>query len=263
MKTKSFCMLALVIVFSGFAPSFVQAQVGASDLKKQKISIKADKMPLAKVFQKLIYEIGIPIGFEMSLLDSQTRDFDFETNLPAYMVRNSQSPSGEKGLLPYEVHWEKDFTAESHFITLDFENAPIDKIFDSIVEQMSNYKWKIANDVVNIYPKDGRDPRFVDLMELKVKEFLLVSKAPLIIIQTVIYDLPEFEKFLAERNLGVTGVRYDAQNLKRIVPQGMRLSDIKLKEILNDLAKMKGGGWILRTKTQRSKDGKEIIEIDI
>ncbi len=124
-------------------------------------------------------------------------------------------------------------------------------------------KWEIADDIINIYPKDGRDPRLIELLNTEVHEFILGETATLIMIQPDIYDLPEFTKFLSERNLGVTGVRSNAQDLKSRIPQRIKLSNVKLKQVLNRLAKIKAGGWILKVEKRVSEEGKEIIELDI
>jgi hypothetical protein len=262
MKMNFFCALALVVFLSSFLQS-VSAQTMSNSIRDRKLSIKADNEPLAKVFHQLIYELGIPIGFEESNLDEGHRDFYFETNPPEHMSRNGGQRYPANGSLSYDVHLERVFPKNGHLITLNFENASIDKVFDSIVRQMSNYKWEIADDIINIYPKDGRDPRLIELLNTVVHEFILGETATLIMIQPDIYDLPEFTKFLSERNLGVTGVRSNAQDLKSRIPQGIKLSNVKLKQVLNRLAKIKAGGWILKVEKRMSEEGKEIIELDI
>jgi hypothetical protein len=262
MKMNFFCALALVVFLSSFLQS-VSAQTMSNSIRDRKLSIKADNEPLAKVFHQLIYELGIPIGFEESILDKGHRDFYFETNLPEYMSRNGGQRYPANGSLSYDVHFERVFPKNGHLITLNFENAPIDKVFDSIVRQMSNYKWEIADDIINIYPKDGRDPRLIELLNTEVHEFILGETATLMVIQPDIYDLPEFTKFLSERNLAVTGVRSNAQDLKSRIPQRIKLSNVKLKQVLNRLAKIKAGGWILKVEKRVSDEGKEIIELDI
>ena len=262
MKMNFFCALALVVFLSSFLQS-VSAQIMSNSIRDRKLSIKADNEPLAKVFHQLIYELGIPIGFEESNLDEGHRDFYFETNLPEYMSRNGGQRYPANGSLSYDVHLERVFPKNGHLITLNFENASIDKVFDSIVRQMSNYKWEIADDIINIYPKEGRDPRLIELLNTEVHEFILGETATLIMIQPDIYDLPEFTKFLSERNLAVTGVRSNAQDLKSRIPQRIKLSNVKLKQVLNRLAKIKAGGWILKVEKRMSEEGKEIIELDI
>lgn len=258
----SFCA-GLVLVWSFFGSSTISAQNQVNDLKDKHVTIRAENSALATVFRKLIYEDGIPIGFERSSLDIDSSDLYFETNLPAYMGRDRRLPKTLKSGLSYGVDFKRVFAAKEHFITVDFINAPIEKVFDSIVAQLKNYDWTITDNVVNIYPKYGRDSRLEELLGIKVKNYFLGEKAITMFIQTELYDLPEFETFLQDRDLKVTNARVNTQDLQGRLPQAISVSNLTLREILNRLAVIKGGGWILTVSKRDQSDGKETLEIDI
>jgi hypothetical protein len=242
----------------------VSGQTEPDGISDRTISIKADKAPPALVFHQLIYDLGIPIGLEISKLDDDTNELIFETNLPVYrQKKGNDTEATSKSSISYEVRWGRTFSAQKHFITLDFENTSIKRVLDSFVKQLGHYRWEISNGAVNIYPKEGRDQRLMDIQELEVKDFVIGPKAPLIVIQPALYGLPEIEAFLRDRNLAVSEIRRNAQDLRRLVPREAHYSKIKLRQILNNLARLKGGGWVLRIKRSRNVDDEEMIEIDI
>ena len=269
MKAK-FVYISVVfgaLIFS--AVSAVQAQ-SKDNIIDRKISIDFENAPPAKIFHDLIYEKGVPIGLEIADIDRETKDFDFETNLPAYTIRNRQSAGSagrsgvaKSGTLQYSVQMEVTFPSKTHFITLKFENASLRDIFDSLTRQMGDYTWESNGGVINIFPKSGRDARFAELLDLKVKNFAIGTRATLMSIQTEIYDLPEFKEFLSARKLEVTGTRYNAQDLVGKFPLTVQFSDLTIKGLLNNLAKIKKGGWILRIDSAKRPRDLNQIEIDI
>lgn len=262
MKRVLFAVILAVTFLIGVSVR-ANAQNIQNDIRDKRTSIKVENAAVGKVFQELIYEQGIPIGLEISPLDRDHNDFWFETNLPEYIVRNRQPRQRLNGSLSYEVHVEMLFNAKEHLISLDLKDASIDEVFDSVVRQMSNYRWEMIDGVVNIYPKSDRDPNFVKLLDMDVEKFHLGEKATLMHILSAVYELPEFEQFLEDQKLSVNRLRVGGNELMRRTPQDLKMSKVKIREILNSLAKVKGGGWLLRFSKKKSDDGKEIIDLDI
>ncbi len=135
-----------------------------------------------------------------------------------------------------------------------------------MVKQMENYDWEINNDVVNIFPIRGRDQRLKKLLDLKVSDFAVGTgeKIESIQIKLMLFT-PEFNTFFVENNLEAVCGRSatDTMGLDRILPDGMRFSNLTFKELLNAITKAKRGGWILRIKKQKDKPEKEFVEIFI
>ena len=59
--------------------------------------------------------------------------------------------------------------------TLDFVDAPLHEVLDSIVAQMDDYTWKIKDDVVNIFPTRRRDPQIEKLLRMPVSKFYFAA----------------------------------------------------------------------------------------
>jgi hypothetical protein len=260
---RTVLLLLFLNALWAFSSSSLQAQSPTGDLKERKISISVSLVPLGDVFRQIIYESGISIGLERSILDGENTDFEFETNRPVYLSGKKKTGESSKSSLTYQVQYKRVFNAKARFYTLYFQNAPLSSVLNALVRQMPNYKWEIIDDVVNIYPTIDRDKRLAELLETTIEGFSIGNNAPKIIIQTELYDLPEVKGLLERENLAVSSIRRNAQDLKAEMSVGVSLKNLPFRRILNILARQKGGGWAMRVRSKRTWKNNEVLEIDI
>jgi hypothetical protein len=232
----------------------------ANELKDKRITIKMDHQPLGKVFRTLIVKYNIAIGFEESTLDKDHNDYEFEVNLPYTAKSRSTAPNSG---LRVSVRTELLFDVKQNWISVNLENAKLEDVFDVIVRQMKNYKWTLNGNVVNIFPTRGRDKRYEELLNLHVKDFSFKKDDPVGLIRTDILSLPEIKNFLNERNINVSLLRPDPENLMRPMPSDAKFSDLTFRDLLNEITNVKRGGWILKSNKIFRPNGKEFIEIEI
>lgn len=269
-KQLALVILNCTLIFlTGSFSTFGQEKV--LDLKDKKITIQMDKQPLGAVFGQLIVKYNVPIGFEESTLDSEHNDYDFETNLPYFKEQMAVKPDTEQkavkkdGEIKVSIKLSPYFEVKQHWITVNIENGSLEDVLNQIVSQMKNYKWEINDDVVNIFPTQGRDERYEKLLELNIENFnLKVQNPPIFVIRNRILALPEFKKFLEENKLEYDFSRgYAFATLDRRLPEGMNFSNLKFRELLNKITKVKKGGWILRKDKRYNPEEKEVIDIEI
>ncbi len=234
----------------------IRGQDKKVELKNKRITLQMEKKQLSSVFIRLLYYYDVPIGFEESKLDKDHNDYRFQSNVPPDEERWKYNIN--KPLAEY-----KDI--EDHLITLNFKDARLEDVMDEIVRQMQNYDWEINNDVVNIFPIKGRDPRFEKLLNLRIRGFIVPKGSRVGLAQTtILFYVPEFKAFLDENNLYTHSLRDDVLYINRPLPMDLEFSDLTLKELLNEITKAKRGGWILRTDKKNDgekPDGKEGIEL--
>lgn len=234
----------------------VFGQKKESEIKDRRVTIQMTQKPLYTIFVRLLNKYDIAIGFEESILDRGHQHYVFETNIATDEWKAKYSR--DKEILPAVIPFSQ------HLITLDFKDARLEEVLDSIVKQMENYGWEINNDVVNIFPIRGRDLRLKKLLDSKVNDFVVGAGEKVESIQTeLMLFLPEFNAFLEENNLEGDCERSatDTIGLDRILPDGMRFSGLTFKELLNAITKSKRGGWILQIKTHKEFPGREFVEI--
>jgi hypothetical protein len=257
-KVALFTMMLLVGGFSAFG------QEKQINLKDKRITIKMEKQPLGLVFRYLMENYDIPIGFEESLLDKDHNEYFFDTNLPSVGEANFQSTNG---IAELKFRVETKFTAELHPITVKFDNGKLEEVFDKIVGQMEHYKWEINDNVINIFPTQGRVEKFQKMMEVKIADFKFEKGKTVNDITINIKKLPEFIKFVQENNLVFFGyrpggaIRVKAQ-YGRTVDAEMNFSNLTFRELLNKITKVKKGGWMVRWGRTKPS-GRELIDIDI
>lgn len=230
------------------------AQNSKVSVRETRVTIQVTKKPLYTVFYRLIQKYDIAIGLEESSLDRGHRHYYFETNKALEKFRATLS-SDKEFLGPYPISTE-------HLITLDFKEGRLDEVMDAIVKQMGNYDWEINDEVVNIYPFQGRDERLKKLLDLKVRGFVVGEGADVGSIQgQLMLGLPEFQKFLAENRLESRTDRPGSSFLDRTIPDGMGFQNMTFKHLLNAITKSKRGGWILQIKNSTASPGTEYVEI--
>lgn len=256
-----------LIIFSVIfliVPSLAFGQKKQIDLVDKKITIKMEKQPLGEIFRYLMKNYDLLIGFEGSNLDMKNPDYYFDTNLSEPKTTEFNAQDG----LKVEITAETYFIARKHPITVIAENKPLKEVFDKIVRQMKYYDWEINEDVVNIFPKKGRDQRFKELLETNISSFKFEKGETIWQITTKIKELPEIRKFLNENNFYFNGKRtglvdiLETQYGKKIDVE-MNFSNITFKELLNKITKVKRGGWIIQNNGFSKPVQKEYIVIDI
>ncbi len=213
----------------------------------KRITLKLERASFGDVVRELNLKYDVMIGFEESLLDVHHNDYDFDTN-----VRFSN-------------HWRPNFKVKENWITIDVQDEPLESILNLIVGQMRHYQWSINDDVVNIYPTKGRNPIYKNLLELAIADFTIRKDNPILGLRMNVFALPEVEEFLEANSLRTSPYRRDRGALLRPLPYKISLQDVTLRELLNGVARIKQGGWILkRNKLQRAEsETDEYIEIDI
>ena len=210
--------------------------------------------PLYTVFYRLIQKYDVPIGLEESILDRKHRHYEFEPNIA--LERFRKEAQSDKEVLPPVSEFKENL------ITVNFKDAKLKDVMDSIVKQMKNYDWEIRDDVINIFPNQGRDPRLQKLLKVKIPIFYVGMGANVGTIQAqLMLFLPEFNTFLKENNLeGNTSGNFSSFE-NRILPDGMVFKNMTFKELLNAITKSKRGGWMLKIKRLNSEPEKEFVEI--
>jgi hypothetical protein len=246
-----------VVVLSQYV--FSPGQVGGTLDLNQAVTIRTDHKPLGEVLRQLNKNYAIGVGLELSQLDADHDDFNFETNFPpvvedrierdAYTITNDVEPS---------------FEAKKYTITVDANQRPLREVLDAVVNQMKNYRWEISEGVVNIIPTKGRDKRYMDFLALSVKHLSLGKKRPPVsLIRQKIMALPEVTAFLAENSLRFASTNSGfVRALNREFEGDLEYADITMRQLLNTIARSNKGGWILSNR-RSIKTSTEYIDLDI
>lgn len=234
----------------------------ATPLKDKRITITMEGRPLGDVFRYLMEKYDIPIGFEESVLDRESAEYEFESNAPSTAEHKMK-----RGDVQFTTRGQRRFDVVRHSITLYVEDGSVEEVFGEIVRQMENYKLEINDDVVNIFPVKGRDERFARLMGMRVNRFTLEKGKTVEDITTNIISLPEFRSFMRDNKLHFTGLRTGMNFILkaqygRTINAGMDFSDLTFRDLLNEITKIKRGAWRVTWKWFDGR-GDEHIDIDI
>lgn len=237
----------------------VNAQQKKCDLTEKRVTIQITNKPIYEVFITLMNEYDVPIGFEESTLDADHDDYFFQTLMP---------PADRKNDFPGELRAKTSGPQiKGHLISLNLKDVRLEQVLDETIKQMQNYDWVINDGVVNIFPVKGRNPKFEKLLDIKIRGLILSQDTQYSDIQPIIVlSLPEFKAFLAENKLHAESDRYLPSYSNLTLPRELRVTDITFRQLLNDITRLKRGGWILRankhSKSQKPEDrDKEFIEL--
>ncbi len=253
------------MIFGGSSKCVAQGkELHLDNIAGTKIRIEIHEGSFGDVVDRLISKYNIVVGFEESTLDRDHNDYDFLTTIPPKIETTLYRSDGSAAVM---VSGKQVFIAKVHKLTLNFENEKLSKVLDSIVSQMDNYKWEINDGVVNIIPTKGRDKNFENLLSLEIKSFYLGEDASRGRVRHQIKILPEVKKFLDENGLRTNGFRTGGVygDSQRPVGYKFDFSNLTLRQLLNKIAKTKGGGWILKKQDigPIDDDPRLVIEFDI
>jgi hypothetical protein len=254
-------ILGIVLVI---VPKMAFGQQDKTNLADERITIKMVKRPLGEVFKFLMQNYDVLIGFERSNLDIGKPDYYFETNLSTTVASESTVQDG----LKVKISAEHVFLAPNHRITVIAENKQLKKVFDTIVRQMRYYDWEINDGVVNIFPKEGRDLRFKELLETKINSFKFEKGETIWQLTTKIKEMPEIRAFLDDNKLYFSGKRSGLVEILetqygKTIDAEMNFSSMTFKELLNKITKIKRGGWAIANHGFSKAVQRDYLDIDI
>jgi hypothetical protein len=86
-------------------------------------------------------------------------------------------------------------------IILNIPEGTIKDVLNTIIQAAPGYEWKIVDGVVNVFPKENRDPILRDILETSVSEFTIKQEMSRLNIRSAITDLPEIKVKLSATNL--------------------------------------------------------------
>lgn len=262
MKIKhSVVILITVICLAGMESA--RGQDNRSALGDRLVTLKTENQAIRLIFYYLMKNHDVRIGFEQSDLDRNYFDYFFQTN-----PNGSKVTLGADGVLRMDPKLRDVRGPKTHPISVDLTNEKLEAVLDRIVQQMENYRWEINEGVVNIYPNKGRNERFEKLLNLKIKYFTLEKNQTVMDITPAIRQLPEVSEFLRANNMFLTVVRSGSSGeiesqYGRALGEKMEFSDLSLRDLLNKITVIKGGGWLLKWKPTVSSSGRDYIDIDI
>ncbi len=243
-RRRDLAAIAL-LVFLMLGAVSVPGQEPGVRLADKRISISMVDKPIFTVFTRLMYRYDVLIGFEESTLDQDHNFYEFEPNVPPEKDREQYAAR--------ELFATKTISPE-YTVTVDFTDAPLKDVMNSIVKQMRNYDWEVSDGVVNIFPVKGRNPLFEKVLNVKVNKFLIGKGVRAGTVQPSIFDLPEFKSFLGEQKLCVDYGRVAPWFDEKPLQNDMSFSNMSLKQLLNEIAKSKRGGWILQKNKHNTKN---------
>jgi hypothetical protein len=222
-------LASLFILLSLFGVINISAQ---ADSRDKNVTVHFHKDSLSNVLYFLMNRCDIAFGLEYSRLDAGHYDYEFEPNL--------YHP------FPHHLRDEPPIASPvgTHPIILDFDNARLEDVVDSLVKQMKNYQWHIDDGVVNIFPAEGRDDRIVKLLALAIPKFSI--KKPLFVasIRSKLMKLPELENPLTDTRIFV--IKGEGDFVLSELSKEIELTDVTLKQLLNRATRIKRGGWVIR-----------------
>jgi hypothetical protein len=240
MKTK-LAMFMGILGFTLIAMVETPGKPFNDELRDKRITITMKNKPLFDVFRYLINDYDIAIGFEQSNLDDANEYYIFETNIP-FEGGEYRTPDGRPIVYAGNRPIVKD-----HFITIEYQNARLEDVMNDVVAQMKNYTWRVDNEVINIFPQKGREPKFAQLMDMKINKFLAPKDMQVGYLEAlIVLELPEFKTFVAENGLYTESWQNATRYLNRPLPESMSFSNLTFRELLNGITRSKRGGWILK-----------------
>lgn len=256
---QNYVRFGFSVAFLLWTGALCLGQTNKQEFLDKKITLNLEKQPLGVVFRHLLVEYDVPIGLELSASDSKSKDFDFDVNIPAYREKQFETTDGQVRI---SVSVERTFDTKNQSFSIKVENERLEDVLNKIVRQMRKYRWEINNGVVNIVPTERRNAVFERFLALKIRKFVL--KNPRVeLIQPYLFFLPQVVEFLKANRLSFSNSRTGVTStLQRKLPSDLEFSEIGLRELLNEITKIKRGGWIL--KSLDSTDPTiEYLEVDI
>jgi|SRR6266404_2662274 len=121
-------------------------------------------------------------------------------------------------------------------IELDFKDATLPEVLNSIVKQDPRYSWKTVDDVINFYPSVSQDALLRDLLETRIGEFSFANHESVYRLRYSVVELPEIRAKLSRAGVAPQIVAYTGIDFEKMYRDfSFTMSDVTLRKILNRL----------------------------
>jgi hypothetical protein len=226
-----------------------------SELLEKRVTIQMAQKPLFTVFARLTIDYDIPIGLEESLRDADHGHYYFETGMPSETWGAKHSGREHRSGAP---------SFDEHLISVDLVDASLKDVMDEIVKQLKFYDWEVRDEVVNIFPIQGRDRRLKKLLDSEISQFIAGAGTKTGTVQTqLLLFLPEVKRFLKDCNLEADTTRVWPGFPETVIAKDLVFQKMECRAVLNAITKVKRGGWILRLSKNSGEPNKELINLQI
>lgn len=86
-------------------------------------------------------------------------------------------------------------------VNVSLKDVTVKEVLDAFISQDPQYEWRLVDGVVNVTPRDNRDPFLQDLLDVTVKGFAVSEGATLYDLRVNITNLPEVRQKLIGNNI--------------------------------------------------------------
>jgi len=198
-RTKCKYLSILVIMYIVYAgPSLAQDK--AQEITDQYFRKSETSVgTLPQLLQEISSAFRVPIGLEKSTLNFRSPEREIEVNL---------------------------------------KQGNLQQTLDKVFEQNGNYRWRLTNGVINVFPKANRDPVLEDILDTQVEKFSLEPGVSRLSVRDAMLGLPEIKAKLTLANVTAVNVgtwHADFDEVK--LASSIILEKVTLREILNHIAK--------------------------
>lgn len=254
LRILSFRVLVVVLPTIFWLNTAAQSESVADKL----ISLEFENESFGNVVSHLVNTYGVVFGFEESIEDRGRYPIIFATHYPDQTGETFTTAGGTANL-----SMNSRYPIFRKPIDLKFKNQKLSVVIDSLVSQLPPYTWELREGVVNIFPNNDRDSRVKRVLETKIKHFSVNSTDKVGKLKYKILRLPEIKESAVRNKLKIVLSRNIVVNdvaLKKPLGLNANFAEISLLELLNKLALIKGGGWIIRI---RNGMGSDLLDIEI
>jgi hypothetical protein len=137
--------------------------------------------------------------------------------------------------------------SESTKIEIALRDVTLEDTLNAIISTDSDYEWRLANDVINIYPRQNRDQILSDILDTQVNIFKLKKGTKKIEIGNLIVEIPEVKRKLIA--FSITPLHFSSATtaFNSVTPEHkLEFSNVSLRDILNAIAKVSPSkSWVI------------------
>ncbi|MBK7707256.1 MAG: hypothetical protein IPJ30_16280 [Acidobacteria bacterium] len=127
--------------------------------------------------------------------------------------------------------------------------------------QMPNYEWSEVRGVIRFMPKQGRSTVFKELLNVRIETVTIETGVLIKVIRMELAFLTEIAEFY-ERNKLVRKQFFVVGNSHKPLRQTIEMKNCTFEELLNEIVRVKGGGWLLRySKQDTASEGARVIDL--
>jgi len=122
-------------------------------------------------------------------------------------------------------------------LTIEISNGTVRDVLNTVSKQYKTYGWDLRNGVVNVYPKEERDPIIEKVLNARIEEIRITKDATDLSIREQLINSPQVKNILDKAMVHPVIVSSGGLSLEEGAGVSLNMKAVSVRDVLNQIVR--------------------------